>query len=62
MTDRSQQPAALKRRIALLEGQLAAEQERSEKAWSGYRDALYELVEVKLRIDAVVRAANGESV
>jgi hypothetical protein len=62
MSDRSQQPAALKRRIAVLEGQLAAEQERSEKAWSGYRAALYELVEVKLRIDAVVRAANGESV
>jgi hypothetical protein len=62
MSDRSQQPAALKRRIAVLEGQLAAEQERSEKAWSGYRTALYELVEVKLRIDAVVRAANGESV
>jgi hypothetical protein len=61
LTDRSQQPAALKRRIALLEAQLAAEQERSEKAWSGYRDALYELVEIKQRLDAVVRAANGEA-
>ena len=62
MSDRSQQPAALKRRIAVLEGRLAAEQERADKAWSGYRAALYDLVEVKLRIDAVVRAANGEAV
>ena len=61
MSDRSQQPAALKRRIALLEGQLAAEQERSEKAWSGYRAAMYELVEIKLRMEAVVRAVNGET-
>jgi hypothetical protein len=62
MSDRSQQPAQLKRRIAVLEGQLAAEQERSEKAWSGYRDALSELVEIKLRMEAVVRAVNGEAV
>ena len=61
MSDRSQQPAALKRRIAVLEGQLAAEQERSEKAWSGYRAALYELAEIKLRMEAVVRAVNGET-
>jgi len=61
MSDRSQQPAALKRRIAVLEGQLAAEQERSEKAWSGYRAAMYGLVEIKLRMEAVVRAVNGET-
>jgi hypothetical protein len=62
MSDRSQQPAALKRRIALLEAQLAAEQARSEKAWAGYRDALYEMVEIKVRMDAVVRALHGEPV
>jgi hypothetical protein len=62
MTDRSQQPAALKRRIAMLEGQLKAEQERSEKTWAGYRAALYDMVEIKVRLDAVVRALHGESV
>jgi hypothetical protein len=62
MSDRSQQPAALKRRIALLEALLKAEQERSEKAWAGYRAALYEMVEIKVRLDAVVRALHGESV
>jgi hypothetical protein len=62
MSDRSQQPAALKRRIAVLEGQLKAEQERSEKAWAGYRAALYEMVEIKVRMEAVVRAVNGVTV
>jgi hypothetical protein len=62
LTERKDQPAQLKRRIAQLEGQLAAEQERSEKAWSGYRAALYEMVEIKLRLEAVVRAVNGEAV
>jgi hypothetical protein len=32
---------------------LAAEKERAEKAWEGYRKALYELVEVKQTLDAV---------
>jgi hypothetical protein len=62
MSDRSQQPAALKRRIAVLEGQLAAEQERSNKAFEVYRVMLYELVEVKQRLEAVARAVNGEAV
>jgi|GEM_PF-4019110 len=62
MSDRSQQPAALKRRIAVLEGQLAVERERSDKAFEGYRAALYELVEIKLRLEDVARAVNGEAV
>ena len=56
MTDRKDQPAQLKRRIAQLEGQLAAEKARAEKAWDGYRNALYELVEIKLRLEAVEKA------
>ncbi len=61
MTDRKDQPAQLKRRIALLEGQLAAEKARAEKAWGGYRSALYELVEIKLRMEAVEKALRGEA-
>jgi hypothetical protein len=61
MTDRKEQPAQLKRRIAILEGQLAAEKERSEKAWEGYRNALYENVDIKLRLEAVEKALRGEA-
>ena len=61
MTDRKQQPAQLKRRIATLEGQLAAEKEACQKAWDGYRQTLYELVEVRLRLEAVEKALRGES-
>ena len=41
---------------------LEAERERSEKAWSGYRDALYELVDIKMkleRIEKVLRFLSG---
>jgi hypothetical protein len=61
MSDRKEQPAQLKRRIAILEGQLAAEKERAEKAWEGYRKALYENVDVKLRLEAVEKALRGEA-
>ena len=45
--------------FARLERLLAAERERSEKAWEGYRKALYELVDVKMKLEAVERAING---
>jgi hypothetical protein len=61
MTDRKEQPAQLKRRIAILEGQLAAEKERAEKAWEGCRKALYENVDIKLRLEAVEKALRGEA-
>ena len=61
MNDRKEQPAQLKRRIAILEGQLAAEKERAEKAWDGYRNALYENVDIKLRLEAVEKALRGEA-
>jgi hypothetical protein len=61
MNDRKEQPAQLKRRIAILEGQLVAERERAEKAWEGYRNALYENVDIKLRLEAVEKALRGDA-
>ena len=43
------------RQIERLERLLAAERERAEKAWEGYRAALYENVEIKMRLEAVER-------
>jgi len=42
-----------------LERLLAVERERAEKAWAGYRDALYELVGIKMKLEAVERALHG---
>ena len=42
-----------------LERMLEAEKERSEKAWSGYRDALYELVDLKIKIEQIEKVING---
>ena len=61
MSDRKDQPAQLKRRIRVLEGQLTAEKEAAHRVWQGYRDALYELVEVKLRLEAVEKAMRGDA-
>lgn len=60
MTDRKQQPAQLKRRIAQLEGYLAAEKEANSKLWDGYRTALYELVDIRLKLESVERALQGD--
>ena len=61
MTDRKQQPAQLKRRIAVLEGQLEAEREASLDLWHRYRQVLYELVEGNQRLEAVEKALRGEA-
>ena len=42
-----------------MERMLEAEKERSEKAWSGYRDALYELVDLKIKIEQIEKVING---
>jgi len=42
-----------------LERLLAAERERAESAWAGYRDALYELVDLKMKLEAVQKALHG---
>jgi len=42
-----------------LERLLAAEKERSNKMWDAYRENLYELVEVKMKLKAINRIING---
>ena len=42
-----------------LERLLAVERERAEGAWAGYRDALYQLVDLKMKLEAVERALHG---
>ena len=42
-----------------LERMLEAERERSEKVWSAYRDALYELVDLKIKIEQIEKVING---
>ena len=54
-------PAHARRQIERLERLLEAERERSEKAWDGYRKALYENVDLKMRLEAVQKAINGEA-
>jgi hypothetical protein len=39
---------------------LAAEKEQSDKAWQGYRDTLYELVEVKIKLESIEAVLRGE--
>ena len=53
-------PAHARRQIERLERLLEAERERSKKAWDGYRQALYENVDLKMRFEAVQKAMNGE--
>ena len=47
------------RQFERLERLLAAEKERSDKAWDAYRSALYELVDVKMKLEAIERIMNG---
>lgn len=42
-----------------LERLLAAERERAESAWLGYREALYELVDLRMKLEAVQKALHG---
>ena len=49
------------RKIERLERLLAAERERAERAWAGYRAALYENVEIKMKLEAVERALKEET-
>lgn len=38
---------------------LEAERERAEKAWVGYREILYEVVDLKMKLERVQKAING---
>ena len=42
-----------------LERLLVAERERAESAWKGYREALYELVDLRMKLEAVKKALHG---
>ena len=42
-----------------LERLLAVERERAESAWAGYREALYQLVDLRMKLEAVERALHG---
>lgn len=42
-----------------LERLLEAERERADKAWEGYRKALYDLVDTQMKLEAIQRAING---
>ena len=44
------------RKMERLERLLEVERERAEKAWSGYRDALYKNVDLEMQIRAIKEA------
>lgn len=39
---------------------LEAERQRAEQAWDGYRSALYQLVDLQMKMDRIQKAINGE--
>ena len=57
---RKDQPAALKRRIERLEGQLAAEKAAHDRTLAGLRETVYELVDLRLRQQRAMAALSGE--
>lgn len=59
MSERKDQPAMLKKKIARLEALLAAEKEASQKAFDAYRETLYELVEAKMALKDVRESIKG---
>lgn len=60
MTDRKQTPAQLLRRAEKAEKQLEFERIRAEKAWQSYGEALRDIVELKMRLEAIEKALKGE--
>ena len=53
-----QAPAQMRRQIDRLTRLLDAERERAEKAWSGYRTALYELVALRMKVEEIGAVLN----
>jgi hypothetical protein len=39
---------------------LDVERERSEKLWSGYREALYQLVDMKMKLERIEKILKNE--
>ncbi len=60
MTDRTQQPAQLKRKVERLELLLAAEKERSRKVFEVYGEQIAEIVDMRMQLQAIARVLNGE--
>lgn len=60
MTERKQTQAQLLRRAEKAEKQLEFERIRAEKAWQSYGEALRDIVELKMRLEAVEKALKGE--
>lgn len=54
-------PVAAIRKIERLERLLEAERDRAEKAWDGYREALYESVDLKMKLEAIEKIVRGEA-
>jgi hypothetical protein len=48
------------REIERLTRMLEAERERAEKAWSGYREALYKQVDAEMRLEEIEKILRGE--
>jgi len=46
--------------IERLERLLDAERERADTAWENYRSALYELVDVKVKLERIEKVLRGE--
>ena len=58
MTTRAKSLASDLREIERLRRLLEVERQRAEKAWTGYREALYELVELKMKHEAIYQILN----
>lgn len=39
---------------------LEVERKRAEQAWEGYRSALYQLVDLQIKMELIQKAINGE--
>ena len=44
-----------------LERLLVAELERAEKAWRGYRETLYELVDIKMKLEQIEKVLQNDT-
>jgi hypothetical protein len=60
MTTPKQTPAQLLRRAEKAERLLEAEKSISNKHFKNYREVLYEVVELKMRLEAIEKSLKGE--
>lgn len=60
MTAPKQTPAQLLRRAEKSERLLEAEKSISNKHFKNYREVLYEVVDLKMRLEAIEKALRGE--